>query len=191
LSKTRIWLFRSSIIVGIGLLLATWFLPWWRIDVILVNNWAVGHPWGLETDPFVKGFFPTAKMPDWFAPLMFVYLGLIIVLMLLNIFIKDKELHFGKLKFSLHQLLIFGVGVSIIVVAVLAAVVIYIRLQEPRFMGAPFLGHAVIQVDADLHIDSATYSRFQAGYYLALGAGIYCILLASLQKRILGIKRVK
>ncbi len=56
MSNTRVWLFRFLLVIGAGLLVAAWFLPWWRIDVILVNNWAVGHPWGLETDPFVKGF---------------------------------------------------------------------------------------------------------------------------------------
>jgi hypothetical protein len=121
---------------------------------------------------------------------MYVYLGLIVVAMLINIFIKDRNLHFGKLKISLNQLLIFGVGASFIVVAILAAVVIYIRLQEPRFMGAPFLGHAVIQVDEELHIDSATYARFQAGYYLAWGAGIYCIVLAFFSNKIRGFKAI-
>ena len=186
MSINRVWLFRSLVIVAIGLILLSWFMPWWRADIIMLNNWAQIRPYGLELDPFTAGYFPSAKMPAYFAPLIWTYFAIIMILMVFSLFVKDRILRLGKIKISLQKLIIFGVGVSFIVVAVLATIVAAIRTGD--FYGLKLLGQQTVIINPDEDIESAADAYFKFGYYMAYIAGLFCIVLAFIRDRITGKK---
>jgi len=120
LSINRVWLFRSLVIVAIGLILLSWFMPWWRADIIMLNNWAQIRPYGLELDPFTAGYFPSAKMPAYFAPLIWTYFAIIMILMVFSLFVKDRILRLGKIKISLQKLIwaqVLAIGQVILILA--------------------------------------------------------------------------
>jgi hypothetical protein len=89
-------------------MLISWFLPWWGLNITeLGENAVIIHPWGLEMDLgemayVVKG----ADMPAWFAPLMWIYLGLSILALLFSLFVSSKRsISLGKFKLSIPKAL--------------------------------------------------------------------------------------
>ena len=59
MGNSKIWLFRGLVLVGIGLLLLSWFMPWWSINVYEIGpDAAVIRPWGLETQLRDVGVWP-------------------------------------------------------------------------------------------------------------------------------------
>ncbi|MBX3560161.1 hypothetical protein, partial [Chelatococcus sp.] len=48
--SARIWLFRALVVIGAGLMLWSWFSPWWsaKISDLVGSDHIVLHPWGVE-----------------------------------------------------------------------------------------------------------------------------------------------
>jgi len=189
LSNARTWLFRGLVIAATGLILLSWFMPWWRADITMLNNWVQIRPYGLEMDPFTAGYFPSAKMPGYFAPFIWAYFGIIMALVLFSLFVKERIISLGKLKISLPKLIFGGVGLSFIFVAILAVIVAAIRTGD--YYGMHLLGRQMVEVDPELGAESLVIPRFLFGYYMAYVAGLFCIVLALLRDRITGKNKVK
>ncbi len=187
MSRARVWLLRSLVIVGAGLMLLSWFLPWWGCRVppeYFVKDVVVIHPWGLEQNlgPYAQYIYGS-EMPVWFAPLAWIYLGICIALLLFSLLAKEKAVSLGKFKFSLPQVLIGGVGLSYIVVVVIAVIVIAIRAGD--FFDTPLQGHIFIDLgEAGLVVGAWTSLRL--GYWLACAVGPFCVVLALLRDKIIG-----
>ena len=182
MGNSKVWLFRGLVIVAAGLMVVSWILPWWGADAADIGkNVVIIHPYGLEQHlgefaVYIAG----SEMPVWFAPLMWTYLGLCIAALLFSLFASEKRVGLGKFKLSLPKLLIGGVGLSYIIVAVVAIIVAAIRtgaFDLPLQGSTSFtVGPERVSIDASL--------RF--GYYMAYAVGLSCIALALLRDKIIG-----
>jgi hypothetical protein len=183
-SNTGIWIFRVLVVAVAGVMLVSWFLPWWTVDIEAFGNDMVQiRPWGLVLNERMGDFkvlLKGADMPVWFAPFMWTYLGLCMIALLVGAWVRDKELDIGRFKIKLSQLLIGGVGFSYFVVGIVTA--IYGSIRANAIMGVPLLGRSFINLGEPL----ITYieSRFLPGYYLIYVTAILLIALALLRDKI-------
>lgn len=183
MNRFRVWLFRGLVVVATGLMVVSFVLPWWVAHAPDYGDVTI-YPYGLSYDlgiydPYIKG----AEMPGFFAPLIWAYLGICVVALLYGSWLGEKEARIGKFKFKVPKLLIGGVGLSYIVVAVLAVIIAAIRTGDfgvTLFGTSRVLDHPIIDAEAGL--------RF--GYWLACGVGLLCIALALLREKIIGKSRI-
>jgi hypothetical protein len=183
-SSTGVWLFRILVLAAAGVMLVSWLLPWWNVDIEMFGNDMVQiRPWGLVMDERLGDFtvlMKGAEMPVWFAPFMWTYFGLCMLALLVGAFIREREIAIGGFKIKLNQLLIGGVGISYFVVGIVTAIFASIRCRQ--CMGIPLLGRSFV----DLGDPLVTFveSRFLPGYYLIYVAALLLIALAFLRSRI-------
>jgi hypothetical protein len=158
-------------------------MPWWRAYIPELDRWVAIRPWGLEHNlgdfaDYIKG----AAMPTWFAPLMWAYLGVSVLVLLFSLFAPEKALRLGKLKFSLPQLLILGVGLAYIVCVVVAVVYGSIRMDE--FWHLKLMGETYVELG---EIEKGyVEASLLTGYWLACAAGPLLVILGLLRNRIVG-----
>lgn len=183
MSNARIWLFRVLVIGSAGLMLLSWFMPWWKGRIIEILGWVQIRPWGLEHNlQEYTGYIAGAEMPAWFAPLIWAYLGLCIGLLLFSLFASEKRVGLGKFKLSLPHVIIGGVGLSYIVVVVLAVIIAAIRTGD--FYGIHLIGKSFFSLGYP--IEGNVEAGFLFGYWLACGVGPLLIVLALLRNKIIG-----
>jgi hypothetical protein len=130
-------------------------------------------------------------MPAFFAPLMWVYLGLAIALLFVGMFVKDITVKLGKLgarlprwlmRLPLPQWLILGVGVSYVVFVVTCAIVAYVRTAE---FGMLLIGETYLVI-GDFELGTLAIAGFQWGYWLACAVGPALVVLALARNKITG-----
>lgn len=183
--NAKIWLFRFLTLIGVGFIIVSWLLPWWNCQIEMIDKWVRIHPWGLENNlGTYAGYIDAAQMPSWFGPLMWGYLGLAIAALLLSMFVKNKEVTFWKIKTTLPSILILIVGITYVIVAIVAAIFATIRLED--FAGMKLIGTYFIDWGYPNQTDAT--GSLMLGYWLTYGAGIYCIILALLRNKITGLK---
>ncbi len=190
MGNIREWLFRLLVLAAGGLLLLSWFMPWWAADISALGpKMLTIRPWGLENriDPSWAGFVSGAEMPGWFAPLMWAFLGLAIAVLLVSLFIKNKEVKFWRLRFNLPSLTLGLVGFSYIVVAVLAVIVAAIRTGD--FYETKLIGTIFVEIGGGGEageLSSFVTGRLLLGYWLACAAGPLLMGLALARNKIIG-----
>ncbi len=173
-----VWFFRALVVIAAGVMLVSWFMPWWNVDIeSFGNNMVQIRPWGLALNERLGGFTILLKgteMPGWFAPFMWAYLGVCMIALLVGLWFHGVKVSIGKLELKLSQLLIGGVGVSYFAVGIIAAV--YASIRAKAAMGIPLVGRSFINMGGEF----VTYvnSRFLIGYYLVFVAAILLIGLA-------------
>ena len=148
MSNVRVWAFRVLLIAATGLLLLSWFMPWWSIDVYEIGqNAAVIRPWGLETHLRESEYalIAGAEMPAWFAPFTFTYLAIAVLALLFSLFAPNRQVKLGKIRFALPSLVIGFVGLSYVVVVVTAYTVAKMRTGE-YFGGVNLIGYTYIDL---------------------------------------------
>jgi hypothetical protein len=185
LASLRVWLFRILVLAGAGVLLYSWFQPWWQAYVVELQQIAIIiHPWALESfvPPDYAFMLVGSEMPVWYAPFIWIYLGLCIAALLYSLFASEKRVGLGRFRLSLPKVLIMGVGLSFIVIVAAAVIVISIRGQD--FWHAPLIGRIHIAFEEFEHSYVETSLLF--GYWLACGVGPFLIILALLRNKIMG-----
>lgn len=186
MSNTKVWLYRGLVVAGAAVMLVSWFLPWWTINIEELGNDMVQiRPWGLEVDQRMGSFevlIKGAAMPEWFAPFMWAYLGLCMVALMVALFVPGKELGVGKIKLKLSQLLVGGVGFSYIVAGIVAAV--YASMRLASFYNTPLQGRVFVDLGEAMH--TYAQSSLLVGYYLIYGAGLGLLALALFRNKITG-----
>jgi hypothetical protein len=186
MSNNSVRQFNALVAAAAVLMLVSWLLPWWTTNIEALGNDVVQiHPWGLAIDERLGGFtvlIKGAAMPAWFAPCVWIYLGLCMIALLVSLCVRVKEFKVGKLKVQLSRLLIGGVGVSYILAAIVA--VIYTSIRLKAFFDTPLQGRKFVDLGETLR----TYinTSLLLGYYLAYCAGFLLIALAALHKKIIG-----
>ena len=177
-SSVGVWVFRVLVVAAAVLMLVSWFQPWWTIHVEeLGKNIVQIRPWGLEVDERMGSFdvlIKGAALPNWFAPLMWVYLVLCMIALLIGAWVRGKYVSLGRFKMKLAQFFTGGVGLSYILVGVIAAVYASIRLKG--FYNTPLQGRVYVELGDAAH----TYaeSSLLLGFYLIFAAGLLLVLLA-------------
>jgi hypothetical protein len=187
-NSARMWLFRVLVVVVAGVMLVSWFLPWWTADIEALGNDIIQiRPWGLHMDERLGGFailLKGAPMPAWFAPMMWTYLGLCMLALLVGMAAGGRRISLGGFKIKLSQFLIGGVGLSYIIAGIVAAVYASIRMKS---MGdIPLQGSVLFDLGDPLV--AMVNTRLLPGYYLIYAAGLLFLVLAVFQDTITGEK---
>jgi len=184
-TMNRVWIFRFLVLVAAVLLLVSWFQPWWAIDIEgFGENMVQIRPWGLEMEQRMGGFaifLKGADMPAWFAPSMWVFLGLCMLALLVGAFVKSINLRLGKIKMSLSQFLVGGVGLAYLAAGIVMAV--YASTRMKAMMDVPLVGTAIIDLGDPLIAN--VYSRLTPGYYLIYVVAIMLLLTAIFRDKII------
>ncbi len=192
MDSSKAWLFRVLVLAAAGLMLLSWFMPWWSATIVAVQlkNAVVIHPWGLEINlpPAMVPYTAGAELPAYFAPFMWIYLGLCMVGLLGAIIFTRKKITLFKREMSLSKLLVGVVGFSYIICVVVAVIVAAIRVGAFGGYDMPLMGSTFIEVGAGGYSDVDTGLRF--GYWLACAVGPLCIVLALLHDKIMGEPKV-
>ena len=184
MSNARVWLFRVLILAAAGLMLYSWFMPWWMANVFeIAEDAVVIRPWGLEENlgPMVS-MIKGSDMPAFFAPAMWTYLGLAIAALLFALWVKDRDVRLLRINFNLPKFIIGLVGFSYIVVVVLAVIIAAIRTGD--FYGLKLIGYTF--VDLGDPMVSGIEAGLLLGYWLACAIGPLLIVLALLRNKIIG-----
>jgi hypothetical protein len=180
------WLFRGLVLVGAGLMLASWYSPWWgaRISDLTGDNHMVMHPWGVEvTAAEIRTYANRSlySMPSFFAPFMWFYLGLCMLALAASLFV-EKQITLGGFKLSLPQLLVGIVGLSYLIAVVAAFAIAQLRAGAG---GVQFVGSSI--VPNPMTGGSTRFTgALKPGYWLAVGAGVWLVALAVLRNIIVG-----
>ncbi|MFN8532474.1 MAG: hypothetical protein U0556_02900 [Dehalococcoidia bacterium] len=176
------------ILLSGGLVLFSWFMPWWsaRVQEIRGNEHVVIHPWGLQVNEHkILTYMPdnvNLALPDWIAPTMWLYIGLVVAALLFSLFAKDKMLTIWKVKASLPTLLIGVVGLSYLISIFTATIIIAMRLTQA---GMPMMGKVTVTVGSDVGT-GIVYTGLQVGYWAGIAAGVILVVLALLRSKIIG-----
>jgi len=182
----RIWIFRLLVLVGVGLMLVAWFMPWWTIDVEGFATDAVQiRPWGLDMCEQMGGFeilLKGACMPVWFPYFMWTFLALCILALLVAMVTKGKEFKFSGFRFNLSQIFVAGVGFSYWVMGIVAAV--YASMRMKSAFGAPLQGRAFI--DKGEPLIAFVETRLLPGYWMIFVAGFFLLVVGLLRNTIVG-----
>ena len=185
MGNSKSWFFRLLILAAGGLLVLSWFMPWWSINVFEIGkNAVVIHPWGLETNlrPADYELIKSGEMPSWFAPIMFTYLGIAVAGLILGIFAKNKEFKLWKINFTFPSFIIGLVGFSYIFVVILAVIIAAIRTGD--FWNLKLIGYTYIDLGEPMV--SGAEAGLLIGYWLACASGVLLLLLGLFRRRIIG-----
>lgn len=179
----RAWLFSGLVLLVTGLLVLSWFLPWWGLDIeeFNKNDAIIIHPYGLEDKTNLAGALGVA-MPDYFAPLMWLYLSLVVAASLIGVWVRDKRVRLLGIRVNIPNLIIGVAGFSYIVVAITAAVYASIRLDEVG--GIPLLGRYYLRMGGGML--SWVNGSLMLGYWLACASGLLLVALALFRGLIIG-----
>jgi hypothetical protein len=187
-TNIRTWIFRVLVLLVSALLVYTWFQPWWTAYVEQLSETAVIiHPYGFESlaPPEYAYLMRGAadKMPGWFTPFMWAYLGLAVAALLFSLFASSSRgISLGKFRMSLPTLLVAGVGFSFVIVALAAYLTISINCQE--MFGMPINGQVYIEV---LNKEASWVTgSLENGFWIACGVGPALLILAVLRRFIVG-----
>jgi len=184
----RVWLFHVLVLVAAALFVVSWVIPWWRSNIQEAGMFVQIRPWGLEhtLGNYVEYMGGDPRMPGFFAPLMWAYLVLAIAALLVSLFLKERTIKIGKFAFSLPQFLVFAVGASYIIFALVFLVYAYIRVSA---LGVEFLGISYVTIP-EFHLGAESISDFEPGFKVACVVGPLCVVLALLRDKIIGKPKV-
>lgn len=185
---SRAWIFPGLVLVATGLLVYSWFIPLWGLDISMLRPDAVlVRSWGEELflgDLVQMVAIPT--MPAFFAPLLWTYLVICVVLLLSSLVLGDKSFRLGRLRLSLPQTIIAFVGLSRLVFAAVAAIMITVNLGQFEVRGVTVPLQGTVVLDFGPPWTGPVTSSLRLGYWLALVTGILLIVLALLRPIIVG-----
>ncbi|WP_173930951.1 hypothetical protein [Chelativorans sp. Marseille-P2723] len=184
----RFWLYGVLVLAGAGLMLASWFSPWWgaQISDLPGRDHMVLRPWGVELVSEVRTYANRAlySMPGFFEPFMWTYLGVCMLALAVSIFVT-KTVSLGRFRISLAQLLIGFVGLSYLIAVVTAFIIAQIRSGAG---GVQFIGTSLV-----FNPITGSNTRFigalKPGYWMAAATGPVLIVLALLRNVIIGRSR--
>ena len=180
----RAWIFRGLVLVAIGWLLYSWFMPLWGLDIAQLRPDAIMvRPWGVE---LFLGPDNIPAMPVFFAPLMWTYLGISVVLLLSSLLVREKAFSLGRLRLSLPQAIIGGVGFVHLIFAAVTTIMITINLGGVQLSGVTTPLQGTVVLDLGYPYVSEATSSLRLGYWLAWGVGTFLIVLALLRNKIIG-----
>lgn len=185
-SAARAWLFRLLVVAAAGLMLYTWFQPWWTCDIEGFGKDMIQiRPWGLALGETMGDFailLKGAEMPAWFPTMMWAYLGGCMLALLVGMFLLNKVIRLGSIRMTICQLLTALVGFSYIVAGIVAAV--YASMRMSALGGVPLQGRVFI--DMGDPIIAYVNTRLLPAYFLIFAAGLAFLVLAFVQDWITG-----
>jgi hypothetical protein len=188
--SSKLLMFRVLTLVGAGLMLLSWFMPWWMATIDALHDATITiRPWGLDNTfgPDMAKMVENAAMPVFFAPMMWAYLAACMIALILSLVLKDRAIGLGKIKLSLPRVLLGGVGLSYMIALVVAVVFASMRMDTPAFYNMKFIGYTRIVMDVEMAAGGVT-ADLLPGYYVAWVAGVFMVVLALFRNKLVGSK---
>jgi hypothetical protein len=180
------WIFGGLTLVALGLILYTWFQPWWIAFIEeLQENGVMIYPHAMNILGTLRDYpqwIMGSEMPVWFFPAMWLFLTICVFALVASFFFKDEWFRVGKYKVSVVQFLVGLVGFAYVVFVVVFPIVIAIR--APEFGGVKLQGSVFISLNP--HTESFVNSKLQPAYWIACCIGPGLLLMAFLRNKILG-----
>ena len=183
MSNSRLWLFRGLVAIAIGMMVASFIMPWWSLSDIYTEDqegeivgfsiYGYGLPQG-QSGPLEETYWREDITPFYQTVLAWIYVAASAGLLLYSTWLKGRK----------GQLISGGIGLIYIVYALIAAfVVIAGRLATRGSIPIPLQGEgsAIGEWDTIYFLTS-----LQPGFYLALATGAFIVLLAIFRSKIVG-----
>jgi hypothetical protein len=183
MNNRRIWIYRGFILIGIGLLILSWFLNWWSLDIESFQkiDAIIIHPYGLEdTSDLSKAL--GVGLPPWFTPVVWIYFGLVIIALLAAAIFTNKDINLFGRKFNISRWLVGISGFSYVVVVIIAVIVAAIMTGD--IDGLTLIKRYYISMGGGMM--SWVDGTLDFGYWLACGVGAFLIALSLLHNKIIG-----
>lgn len=170
------------VIAAIILMVLSFTKAWWQVEVKTVNltSYVEIFGYGLEHDfTGLRDYIKADETPFYQTAMAWAYLGITVVIIIAGLVIKGWR---GQM-----AIIISGLGyLTYVLVAVYVTVAN--RVTE---MGVPFTGQGhQIYTGSVKEIDVLFYSSIENGFYIAVIAGLLCVILGILRHIIIG-KRLK
>jgi hypothetical protein len=181
------WIFGGVTLVALGLILYTWFQPFWVAFIEeLGENGVVIYPHAMNITGTLRDYpqwIVGAEMPVWFWPAMWVYLLICVFSLLASFLFKNEWFRFGKKKVYMDQFLVGLIGFGYIVFVIVFPLVI--SIMAPRFGGVKLQGSVFISMDE--HTESWVNTALQPSYWIACFIGPVLMLMAIFRNKIMSI----
>lgn len=194
MNTARVWIFRALVLIGIAAFAYSFFQPWWiahtESSVAGIHD-VIIHPYGLDGGG-LEGYFALlpgggaeVSVPAFLIIFIWVFFGVALAALLLGIiFNKGTIPLFGK-RLNISRWAVGLVGIVYILVCVAAML---FAMPKVAALGMPFVGNAWVHVGEfamwKIELDVTAWIPF--GYWLAIGTGVYLILIALLRNKIVG-----
>jgi hypothetical protein len=180
------WIFGGLTLVALGLILYTWFQPWWIAYIEELQQVGVTiYPHAMNILGTLRDYpewIVGSEMPVWFFPAMWVYLMICVFALIASLLYTDEWFSVGKNKISVAQFLVGLVGFGYIVFVIVFPIVIAIR--APQFGGVKLQGSVFISVNE--HTESYVNTSLQPSYWIACFIGPALMLMSIFRNKILG-----
>ncbi len=175
MGNAKVWLFRALIVIGLAMLVGTWLSSWWSMDISRLGNSVVNiYPTGLQhklTPEYFVLAHGAADMPAWFTPFAWCFLAALVVGLVLSMWLKGI---WGRL-------LLAAVGFGQFCTPIGMLIVAGLKLTSA---GMPLQGDSYYTAGG--YYETAISTSLQPAWFVALGVGVYIMLLALLRERIIG-----
>ncbi len=177
ISGYRIWIYRGLALAAAALVLVSFAMPWWTVDV-KVGGSVSGvqiYGYGLRHNLLnLAQYLAADETPVYQTVLAWAFAILTAGLVLAGSFTRGWR----------GRALLVGVGSTYIAYATVA--VFLIVANRVADFNVAFLGWST-DVYADIQtIDVTYFAKLGIGYYLANTAGVFCLILALLRNMITG-----
>ncbi|MFZ7132832.1 MAG: hypothetical protein ACOWWR_10780 [Eubacteriales bacterium] len=182
-NSLRAWIFRILLLIGAGLFLASWFMPWWQADISQVGKDVLTmHPYGLEHNlamfiVIVERFLP----PFWLTIMGWCFFGVVVLVFLYSLWLRKE----GD-KFKYEKFIIPGLG---LVYIIYGSIAIFYAIYMLGKVDIPFLGYVGLEtgdVGGTLPYETGWEGHLRIGTYLFYGSGLYLMIIGLLRNKIIG-----
>jgi hypothetical protein len=194
MNTARVWIFRALVLIGIAAFVYSFFQPWWiahtESSVAGIND-VIIHPYGLEAGS-LAGYFKLlpgggaeVAVPQLLIIVIWIFFGAALAALLLGIIFNKATIPlFGK-RLNISRWAVGIVGLIYIVVCVAAML---FAMPKVAALNMPFVGSDWVHVGEfamwKIELDVTAWIPF--GYWLAVGTGVYLILLSIFRNKIVG-----
>jgi hypothetical protein len=186
MNTLRLWIFRALVLICAGLLVSAWFMPLWSAEVVAlkIDPAVVIYPWGLENYMGIYAdYVAGSDMPGWFAPIMWIYLGLCVIALVAGLIFNKREISlFGKKSFNLSSLLVGIIGIC--TVCFIAGFILVASIRAADFYGVKLVGTTFVSLGSTSQ--SNITAGFEPGFWILCVVAVLLLVLALFRNKIVG-----
>ena len=193
MNTARVWIFRALVLIGAATFVYSFFQPWWIAHTSSPESGihdVIIHPYGLDPGG-LGGYFSQlpagadVSVPGFLIIIIWVFFGAALAAMLLGIIFNKATLPVLGKRLNISRWAVGLVGLMYIIVCVSAML---FAMPKIAALHIPFIGHEFVYVGTFgmFKIELDVVSSIPFGYWLAIGTGVFLILIALLRNKIVG-----
>ncbi|MFC1846474.1 hypothetical protein ACFLYS_00235 [Chloroflexota bacterium] len=176
----RIWFFRFLVAVAASLMILSFAMPWWTVDLMVPEHVVPPdtiriYGFGLQHDLVeLRPFIEADETPFYQTVLAWVFVGVSVSLILFSTWLKGRKSNFLLGGFGLIYILYVFIAIYVVIAG---------RIDD---FGIALTGWSSQTYTQDFDVSVTHFASFEPGYYLAYAAGGLCLFFAILRNRIIG-----